>query len=193
MFTLAAHRGPKFAPFPRLAVHCWQVHTLTKYRIYSHDMADISSLIETYSCGTKLLRDAVHSATEVEWDTVPVEGMWSIRQVVCHLADGEIVYADRMKRVIAEDNPTLFEADPNVLVPALFCLQRPWHTELNAIEAMRAHMLPILRSCSSEDFQRTGVHSIDGPMTLETLLERITGHIPHHITFIEEKLQRMRS
>ena len=29
----------------------------------------------------------------------------------------------------------------------------------------------------------------DGPLTLETLLRRITGHIPHHIRFILEKRQ----
>jgi hypothetical protein len=107
------------------------------------------------------------------------------------LADSEIVYADRMKRVIAEDNPTLFEADPNLFVPALFCSQRPWRTELNVVETVRAHMRPILRSCDREDFQRTGVHSLDGPLTLEALLQRVTAHLPHHIAFIEEKLRAL--
>ena len=52
-------------------------------------------------------------------------------------------------------------------------------------------MLPILQSCDANAFQRTGVHSLDGPMTLQTLLQRITDHIPHHVAFIEEKLQTM--
>jgi len=107
------------------------------------------------------------------------------------LADSEIVYADRMKRVIAEENPTFFEADPNLFRPALFCSRRPLDKELDVVEAIRAHMLPILQSCGADDFQRTGVHSLDGPLTLQTLLERITAHIPHHVAFIEEKLQAM--
>ena len=151
-------------------------------------VTDISPLIATYSRGPELLRDAVRRASESCWDAVPIAGKWSIRQVVCHLADSEIVYADRMKRVQAEDNPTLFDADPDAFVPALHCSVRPPEVELNVIEAVRAHMLPILRSCPVADFQRTGVHSTDGPMTLETLLERVTGHIPHHISFIEAKL-----
>jgi hypothetical protein len=154
-------------------------------------MARISALIESYARGAAQLRDCVGSAPESCWDATPIAGAWSVRQVVCHLADGEIVYADRMKRVIAEDSPTFFEADPNLLVPALFCLQRPWEAELNVIEAVRAHMLPILRSCTVNDFQRTGVHSLDGPMTLETLLARITAHIPHHVAFIEQKLRAL--
>jgi hypothetical protein len=37
----------------------------------------------------------------------PVPGKWSTQEVVCHLADYEAVYADRMKRVIALDEPEL--------------------------------------------------------------------------------------
>ena len=154
-------------------------------------MADISALIEAYSRGAELLRDAVRSTPDSKWDATPIDGAWSIRQVVCHLADSEIVYADRMKRVIAEDNPTLFDADPDLFVPALYCSQRPWETELNVIETVRTHMLPILQSCDIKDFQRTGVHSINGSMTLKTLLERVTAHIPHHIAFIEAKLRAL--
>ena len=154
-------------------------------------MTGISTLIEAYSGGAKLLRDAMRSTANADLDARPIEGKWSVREVVCHLADSEIVYADRMKRVIAEDNPTFFEADPDLFGPALYCPRRPLNKELDVVEAIRAHMLPILQSCGFDDFQRTGVHSLDGPMTLQTLLERITAHIPHHVAFIEEKLQAM--
>ena len=154
-------------------------------------MADISTLIEAYSGGAKLLGDAMRRAANADLDARPIEGKWSVREVVCHLADSEIVYADRMKRVIAEENPTFFEADPDLFGHALHCPRRPLDKELAVVEAIRAHMLSILQSCNADDFQRTGVHSLDGPMTLQTLLERITAHIPHHVAFIEEKLQAM--
>jgi hypothetical protein len=154
-------------------------------------MADITATIEAYSRGPRLLRDAVRRTRETGWDATPIEGKWSIRQVVCHLADSEIVYADRMKRVLAEDNPTFFDADPDLFVPALFCSKRPPEVELNVIEAVRAHMVPILQSCTAADFERSGVHSTAGPMTVEALLERVTGHLPHHVAFIEEKLRAL--
>lgn len=155
------------------------------------DMSNISTLIESYSGGAKLVREALRSVANVDLDARPIEGKWSVREVVCHLADSEIIYADRMKRVIAEDNPTFFEADPNLFGPALYCPRRPLDRELAVIEAIRAHMLPILQSCNARDFQRNGVHSLDGQMTLQTLLRRITDHIPHHVAFIEEKLRKM--
>jgi len=37
------------------------------------------------------------------------------------------------------------------------------------------------------------VHTEDGPVTLETLLERIVIHIPHHLSFIEAKIAAIRS
>ena len=148
----------------------------------------VVELIEAYAEGPTALRDAVNRAPEVIWDATPIAGSWSIRQVVCHLADAEIIYADRMKRVLAEEEPTLFEADPNDFVPSLHFRKRDLQTEVRVIEAIRVHMLPILQSCAEDDFLRIGVHSLDGPMTLSTLLQRITGHIPHHVAFIEAKL-----
>lgn len=154
-------------------------------------MRNISTLVDEYARGAKLLCDAVQSANDIDIDARPIAAKWSIREVVCHLADSEILYADRMKRVIAEDNPTFFGADPDLFRPALSCSQRPIDNELEVVTAIRAHMLPILRSCDANDFQRTGVHSVDGPLTLEQLLQRVTGHVPHHIVFIEEKLKAM--
>ncbi len=151
-------------------------------------MPSISALIQAYSDGPQLLRATLEPAATVDIDARPIAGKWSVREVVCHLADAEIVYADRMKRVLAEDNPTFFDANPLLFVPALHCSERPLDVEMNVIEVVRAHMLPILKSCAESDFQRTGTHSLDGPVTLETLLERIADHVPHHITFIKAKL-----
>jgi hypothetical protein len=154
-------------------------------------MVEISTLIEQYSGGPKLLGDVMRSTAHVDLDARPIAGKWSVREVVCHLADSEIIYADRMKRVLAEENPTFFQADPDLFGAALFCSRRPLDKELGVVEAIRAHMLPILQSCDAAAFQRTGVHSLAGPLTLRTLLERVTAHIPHHVAFIKEKLQAL--
>ena len=46
-------------------------------------------------------------------DATPIPGTWTTRQVICHIADFEPVYADRMKRALAEDQPTVFGGDPD--------------------------------------------------------------------------------
>jgi len=61
------------------------------------------------------------------------------------------------------------------------------------IESIRKHVTRILRMLPSNAFQRKVNHSVDGPMTLRTLLQRITSHVPHHVQFIEEKRRAMAS
>jgi len=147
-----------------------------------------STLIDEYANGPALLADTFRDSNSLDIDARPIPDTWSIRETICHLADSEIVYADRIKRVLAEDNPTFFEADPNVFTPALHTQNRPLDSELQLIVAVRSHMVPILRSLDFADFQRYGQHSLDGQMSLETLLQRITNHIPHHLRFIVAKI-----
>jgi uncharacterized damage-inducible protein DinB len=152
----------------------------------------LDELLKHYENGPDLLKTAIAGLPEDQFDQTPVPGKWSIRQVVCHIADFEPVYADRMKRVIVEDNPTMFGGDPDVFAAGLHYDKRNVHEELELIAAVRRQMAVILRNSDVEDFQRTGVHSEAGPLTLETLLERITRHVPHHLTFIEAKIAAMR-
>lgn len=147
----------------------------------------ISTRIEEYLAGPEALRRAIEGMSPAELDAAPIPGKWSTRQVVCHIADFEPVYADRMKRVIAEDNPPLLGGDPDLFAERLAYDQRDLEEELQLMTAVRQHMARILKTLRPEQFERTGQHSRDGALTLATLLDRITNHIPHHIELIREK------
>ena len=84
----------------------------------------------------------------------------------------------------AKDRPKEFSSTPENE-------QRDIEEELLMIESIRKHMARILRTLPPDAFQRKVNHSEDGPITLQTLLERITNHIPHHVQFIEEKRRAM--
>jgi hypothetical protein len=148
---------------------------------------DYAQLISDYCAGPQKLRAAVAGMTAEQLDARPIPAKWSAKQVICHIADFEPVYVDRMKRVIAENEPGLFGGDPDLFAARLAYDQRDVGDELHLIEATRRHMAPILRSLRQEDFLRKGNHSEVGLITLETLLTNITNHIPHHIKFIDEK------
>jgi len=148
----------------------------------SHD-----KLIADYLAGPKLLRDTIAGMTPEQIDAAPIPGKWSTRQVICHIADFEPVYADRIKRVIVEDTPLLMSGDPDLFAAKLGYGQRDIENELQLIEVVRQQVATILRAVPAETFQRVGNHSSDGPLTIEQLLTRITGHIPHHIRTIVEK------
>ena len=92
-----------------------------------------------------------------------------------------------MKRVIAEDYPLLLAGDPDIFQARLAYSNRDAEEELTLIQIVRSQMSRILKTLPESEFVRTGKHSADGPISLSTLLERITKHIPHHVTFIDEK------
>lgn len=153
--------------------------------------APLKQLITQYQQGPLLLRDALSGFSSIQLRTPSPPGVWSTLQVVCHLADFELVYADRMKRVIAEDQPTLFSGDPDQFAARLAYRQRDLEDELDVIISVRRSTAALLKTLDAADFDRTGRHSVDGPVTLSQLLERIVGHIPHHIEMINGKKQAL--
>lgn len=147
----------------------------------------LQQLIDEYAAGPERLRQAVAGMSEAQLDAAPIPGRWSTRQVVSHIADFELVYADRMKRVVAMNEPELLSGDPDVFAARLRYDQRDVKEELQLVEAVRRHAGRILRLLDEDDFKRNGRHSEDGPLSLETLLRRIARHIPHHVKLIEDK------
>jgi hypothetical protein len=144
-----------------------------------------------YLDGPSLIEAIVEHLSEEQLKTRCEPGKWSILEVVCHLTDFEIVYADRIKRILAEDNPTLFGGDPDDFAKTLAYHDRNLKTELVLIEAIRAHVAEILKTLSSDQWEFTGTHSVDGPISIVELVERITNHIPHHLKFVEEKKAKL--
>jgi len=152
---------------------------------------ETTTLIANYLDGPKVLRKAVAGMSSEQLAARPIPGKWSTLEVICHLADFEIVGADRIKRVIAENEPTLLGGDEKLFAARLAYDKRNSEEELLLIETIRKQVARILGSLKADDFQRRGIHSEVGPLTLEAFVQRNTVHIPHHVRFIEEKRKAM--
>lgn len=150
-------------------------------------MATPAQIIDSYLGGPAMVRQAVASMSREQAIARPVPGRWSTLEVVCHLADFEPVFADRMKRVIALEQPTLLGADENRFAAALCYHDRDLDEELAIIDKTRSQMGRILKKLPAEALARVGVHSERGPRTLEQLLESAVNHILHHVKFIHDK------
>ena len=146
-----------------------------------------TQLIDDYLAGPTALRKAVTGLTPEQLRVRPVAGKWSTLEVVCHLVDFDPIYADRMKRIIAEDNPQLLGASEVKFAAALAYQQRDIEEGLTIIEKTRQQMARILRTLPASALQRPGTHNERGPQTLEKMLTTAINHIPHHLKFIDEK------
>ena len=152
----------------------------------------LQELIAKYDQGPLELSNAVSAFSSIQLRIPAPPGAWSVLQIVCHIADVELVYADRMKRVVAEEVPTLFGGDPDMFAAKLAYAQRDLREELDVICSVRRQVSRFLKTLQASDFERTGRHTSDGPLSLMVLLQRIAGHIPHHLKFIDGKGKTLR-
>ncbi len=144
-------------------------------------------LIDRYVAGGPLLAYAVSSLSHEHALAKPGPGDWSIAELVTHLVDSDLVLADRMKRVIAENEPTLLAFDENAWIERLDAQAMPIEEAVNLFTANRHWMARILRRCSQADFARAGIHSERGRLTLAELLSVAVNHLDHHLYFLYAK------
>jgi uncharacterized damage-inducible protein DinB len=154
-------------------------------------MSALTPLIDDYLAAVQTLRQAVRGLTREQVLARPVPGKWSTLEVVAHISDFDPILADRMKRVIALDNPPLIGADENRFAATLAYHDRDLEEELTIIDTTRRQLARILRKQPDAVLQRVGQHNERGPRTLEQLLTGATNHIHHHVKFIHEKRQAL--
>src|SRR4051812_39704573 len=97
-------------------------------------MASMTEMIDAYLDGPVQLRRAVAGLSAEQLRARPVADKWSALEVVCHLADFDPILADRMKRIIALDNPQLIGADEQRFAAVLAYHERDVEEELTIIE-----------------------------------------------------------
>lgn len=144
-------------------------------------------LVQRYAGGASVLYEVISDLSIGDLVAEPVPGKWSIQQTVFHLADSDLIGSDRMKRIIAEEKPQLISFDETAFSQKLFYHELNIWWACDLFEKNRLITTEILRRLPPEGFQRTGIHSERGPVTLAELVETYVNHLEHHLNFIQEK------
>lgn len=155
--------------------------------LHSVNMSFDRNLIEEYARGGQVLRRAVEGLSREQLQAFPIPGTWSIQQIVVHLLDADLVAIDRMKRIVAMDNPLLLAYDESAFMRTLHPEEQPVEQVLQAYDALRTLWAITLRKLPDEAFQRTGIHNERGKVTLAEQLKTYIDHLNHHLAFIEKK------
>jgi hypothetical protein len=130
--------------------------------------------------GPTLLRQAVDGLDAGAINRRPPGEDWSIRDVVIHLADAELVGAVRFRLVVAQDKAVLPVYDPDVWKRRLHYLWRDPEAAIALFQQTRYGTAELLHQCDAAAWQRTGIHPERGVMTLADLLELYAGHVEEH-------------
>ncbi|MEA2709927.1 MAG: hypothetical protein QOF78_2528 [Phycisphaerales bacterium] len=152
-------------------------------------------LIEHYANGGDKLSLAIRGLTredllcppDPDWNA----GRWSIQQVVIHCVDSDLVSTDRLKRMIAEDNPTLIGYDENKFAANLFYDDQSADQAIALLDANRKLFTTVLRKLPENAWEREGTHNERGLMTVGGYLKATVDHLEHHLNFIHKKRAKM--
>jgi len=143
-------------------------------------MSDIPELLERFRRGPELLAVVLTGVFGEEEDFSPAPGKWSIRQLAAHLADSELVCAQRLRQIIAEDHPTLIAFDQEAWARNLDYARRKPKQSLESFRRVRAESYELLKELPEAAFERTGNHSERGSITLRDQLEVLAQHTENH-------------
>lgn len=112
-------------------------------------------------------------------------GKWSIGQVVQHLADAEVVWAWRMRLILAQDRPSLTGFDQDLWAERLHYNEADLLDGLELFTVIRRANLRLIERASPSDLKRVGVHAERGEESLEHLRRLYAGHDLLHLRQIE--------
>ncbi len=113
----------------------------------------------------------------------PAPGKWSPLEILCHLADCELVFAYRIRQALAQDHHVVQPFDQDL-----------WARNYAAYDAEAAMMtfscvrkwnLMLLRGLPADAMTRQLTHPERGEMTFRVLIETMAGHDLNHLAQLE--------
>jgi len=127
------------------------------------------------------LRRAVEDLTERQLSRPEAPGKWSIRHVVWHLADADLVWGYRLRMVLAQDRPMLMGFDQDRWAERLRYDQAPVEMALEEFRVLRRSNLRLIAAASPDDLRRVGVHAERGEESVAHMIRLYAGHDLLHL------------
>ena len=111
---------------------------------------------------------------------------WTIHEILLHLVDVELTMSLRIRKILAEDRPTLPTLDQNAWATRLHYHERQWRRGLQDLRRLREGNIEILRHLNAADWAREGVHPERGVITVRQIVDASIEHLDRHAMQIQE-------
>ncbi len=119
----------------------------------------------------------------------PQPGKWSVAEILAHLADGEIVFAHRLRMILAASPSPLTAFDQEQWAELFDYPSCDAEASLALFAAVRDANVRLVRRIPAALLQRRGSHEEWGSETAESLLRIEAGHDRNHLSQIEAILR----
>lgn len=141
--------------------------------------------IEVLKATPDALRRSIEGAAESALRKPERPGKWSIVQVLQHLADSEVVWAWRMRLILAQDRPTLTGYDQDRWAERLDYASADPQQAIEQFSVLRRGNVHLLERAAPDDLRRVGVHVERGEESLDHLRRLYAGHDLLHLQQID--------
>jgi len=131
------------------------------------------------------LRRIIRGMTEKQLAAKPAPGKWSIKEILAHLADGEVILGSRYRFIGAHDRPPIQGYDQDLFAARLGPLNAKGADLIDDFAMVRAANLGLLERLPDEAWERVGLHSERGEESILKLVYMYAGHDRHHIAQVE--------
>ncbi len=142
---------------------------------------EVNQFLEIYIASHEKINNAITKLSEAEMDFKPAPDKWSIRQILNHLCDSELMAITRMLRIIIEENPSLLAYDQNKWAEKLFYQHLDEKTALLIFGLFRTRMCHLFTMLPIEAWSRKGTHSEKGEVSLFDMLKTYSEHGEKHL------------
>ena len=119
----------------------------------------------------------------------PTPEKWSVAEVLAHLAEAEITSSWRYRQMLEHDGCSLPGYDQNLWNRLGSYASRKPEDSLQQFRLLRDANLQMLSKLTPEEWQKHGIHTERGRMTVQELAVQIAGHDINHVAQIKAILQ----
>jgi uncharacterized damage-inducible protein DinB len=131
------------------------------------------------------LQRAIEGLSIERLSTPEAQGKWSMRQVLQHLADSELVWGYRLRMVLAHDRPQITGYDQDLWADRLGYREADADQAIKDFAALRQANLRLLTCASADDLKRVGVHAERGEESVAHMIRLYAGHDLLHLRQLE--------
>lgn len=149
--------------------------------------AELAKHIAEAEKSPKQIAAAVSGLTDKTLRYKPAPDKWCILEMLAHLADMEILYAYRMRQMLADKDPVIAPIDQDAWARNLGYLECS-PPELVALYGLNRHAtLRLLRRLKAGDLEKSARHpELNRPVTLAEYVGMMSRHGANHLAQIEK-------
>ncbi len=141
---------------------------------------ELKDLLESYRRGPALVTEAIRGIEGGALNARRPGSDWSIRDLLMHLADAELVRGYRIRVILAEDEPPILGWDQERWTRRLQYLWRSPEAAIALFDQLCFSNAELLRWSDRVAWERVGIEADGGRVSARALVERGIGHHMGH-------------